>query len=160
LIFVTIGSLFPFDRLIRAMDDLAISLPEESFFAQIGDGTYVPRNMPYARMVPRREFAERVRGSKMLVAHAGMGSVITALELARPVILLPRRYEHGEHNTDHQMATARWLTGKRGVHVCLDDQDLGNTVRQVLAAPDSADAMSTAAPPAFTDRIRACIDAG
>ena len=44
VIFVTIGSMFPFDRLIRAMDAWAAAQPERrvELLAQIGDGGYEP----------------------------------------------------------------------------------------------------------------------
>ena len=77
MIFVTIGTLLPFDRLIRLVDGLAPSLPERPFFAQIGKGAYEPRNMDYARHLAPSAFGDKVRQASLIVAHAGMGSVIT-----------------------------------------------------------------------------------
>ena len=47
MIFVTIGSMFPFDRLIRAMDAFAQANPGTEILAQIGTGDYVPAHMPH-----------------------------------------------------------------------------------------------------------------
>lgn len=157
MIFVTIGSLFPFDRLVRSMDALVSDFPGEAFFAQIADGTYEPRNMPFARMLSRREFGEKVEQAKIIVAHAGMGSVISAMENKKPVVILPRILEQGEHTTDHQMATARWLSTKPGIYVAMTDAELGPTIKAALGASGGEAVMPPTAPTEFLDRIRAYI---
>ena len=45
MIFVTIGSMFPFDRLIRVMDDWTARSGRKDVLAQIGNGGYVPQHM-------------------------------------------------------------------------------------------------------------------
>jgi UDP-N-acetylglucosamine transferase subunit ALG13 len=154
VIFVSIGSMFPFDRLIRCVDEIAPTRAAESFFAQIGDGTYEPRNMAFARMLSRREFMDKLKESKLLLAHAGMGSIISALEVGTPVLVLPRRAALGEVNTDHQLATARWLEGRPGISVCFEDADLPAALDQALAGAAAGQTMDRTAPPEFIDRIR------
>lgn len=154
MIFVTVGSLFPFDRLVRLVDEIAPTMPEQQFFAQIFTGAYEPVNMPYARLVTRREFTERMADAEMIVAHAGMGSVISAMEMGKPVILVPRVFEWGEHTTDHQMATARWLEGRPGISVCMRDEDLRSTISSVLERQGVGEAMPRAAPEPFIQKIR------
>jgi len=154
VIFVTIGSLFPFDRLMRDIDELASDFPSERFFAQIGDGAYEPKNIEFARWLTRREFKDTVREAKLIIAHAGMGSVITAMEVGKPILLVPRILELGEHTTDHQMATARWLAGRPGVFVCMESAELGDAIRRALSAQDQAQTMPNTAPEAFVQRIR------
>ena len=158
MIFVTIGSLFPFDRLIRAVDELAPTWPQETFFAQIGHGAYEPRNMRFSRLLDAATFRRTLDGSRLMVAHAGMGSVISAMEINRPVVVLPRRMEFGEHTTDHQMATARWLAGKPGIYVALEDVSLRDTIEQALSANRREQAISAAAPTPFLEKIRDFID--
>jgi UDP-N-acetylglucosamine transferase subunit ALG13 len=154
MIFVSIGSMFPFDRLVRLMDEIAPQLAGETCFAQIGDGAYEPRNMGFARMLSRREFMDKLKAARLLVAHAGMGSVISAMEVGTPVVLLPRRAQWGEVNTDHQLATARWLAGRPGLHVCLEDADLRATIESALKARAGGTEMAKSAPPEFIGRLR------
>jgi UDP-N-acetylglucosamine transferase subunit ALG13 len=155
VILVTIGSLFPFDRLIRVVDDLARSWPNVDCFAQIGDGKYEPTHMRFSRMLSASEFAGAVKSSRLIIAHAGMGSVITAMEANKPIVILPRRMEFEEHTTDHQMATARWLTGRRGVFVALEDADLGRVVDEALSMDISGRGeLSSSAPDEFLIKIR------
>ena len=159
MIFVTIGAVFPFDRLVRLVDDIAPSLPGEAFFAQIGKGAYQPKNIPFTRFVPAAEFRSRLKDCKLLVGHAGMGTVLSALENAKPVVLLPRRLELDEHNTDHQMATARWLATRPGLHVAMSDEDLLPAMMAALASHEARAPLSTSAPEGFLRRIRDYIDA-
>ena len=154
VIFVTIGSLFPFDRLIRVMDLIAPTMPHEDFFAQIGDGSYEPTNMPFARLVSRRDFVAKVEQANLIVAHAGMGSVITAMEMGKPIVLLPRVLEWGEHTTDHQMATARWLADRPGIRVCMTDDALRSTIEKALDPTAPHQIMQRTAPESFVIKIR------
>ena len=49
VIFLTIGSMFPFDRLVRAMDDWAGTGSQCEILALIGAGSYEPRHMRWVR---------------------------------------------------------------------------------------------------------------
>jgi UDP-N-acetylglucosamine transferase subunit ALG13 len=158
LILVTIGSLFPFDRLVTLADAIAASMPERSFFCQIGEGRYEPVNMPFARMMPARDFQQKIAEAELIVAHAGMGSVISAMEASKPIVILPRRMELGEHTTDHQMATARWLMGRPGVQVVMEDADLAPTISAALSGSAGAAPIPTAAPQDFINKIRDFIE--
>jgi UDP-N-acetylglucosamine transferase subunit ALG13 len=154
VIFVTIGSMFPFDRLIRLVDELAPGWPQESFFAQVGESTIEPANMPFEKVLSARAFGEKVRSARLIVAHAGMGSVISAMEARKPIAVLPRLAVHGEVTTDHQLATARWLKGKPGVHVAMEEAELKGAIDAALAAPADQEGMSPSAPAPFLQKIR------
>lgn len=150
--------MFPFDRLIRLMDEWAAASGRDDVFAQIGDGRYLPRHMDYVRSLTQADFAATVRRAGLVVAHAGMGTVITAGRFGRPLVLLPRRQEWGEHTTDHQIATAGWLRNKPGIHVADTDADLPGAIAAGLSAPAAVgEVLPAVADPAFTDRLRGAI---
>jgi UDP-N-acetylglucosamine transferase subunit ALG13 len=108
LIFVTVGSMFPFDRLVRAMDELvgAALVPDE-VVAQIGDGRYEPVHMRFERFLAKPAYEERVADATAMIAHAGAGTIELALAHRKPLLVLPRLRRFGEHVNDHQLATAR-----------------------------------------------------
>jgi hypothetical protein len=58
------------------------------------------------------------------VAHAGMGTILSALELGTPVLVMPRRAALGEQRNDHQVATARRFKQLGGVGVAFDEHEL------------------------------------
>ena len=158
MIFVTIGSMFPFDRLIRAMDAWTAKMGRDDVLAQIGNGSYEPAHMKWTRRLDQTVFSETVQSAVLIVAHAGMGSVITARQFGKLVVLLPRLKAFGEINTDHQIATANWLRTKSGIYVADTDNDLDLKIRDALEADHSSfEKITQTAPPDFIARIRAAI---
>lgn len=56
--------------------------------------------------VPSEEMRTSIRDADVVVAHAGTGIALMALENGKCPILVPRRARHGEHVDDHQMTIA------------------------------------------------------
>ncbi len=61
------------------------------------------------RLIPARELDRFVAEADVVVAHAGTGSALTALEAGKCPVLVPRRQAHQEHVDDHQRLIARHL---------------------------------------------------
>ncbi len=124
MIVVTVGTQLPFDRLVSAVDDWAgASATSSDVFAQIGDGS-VPRHIRWAQFVKSVEFREMCQQAEAIVSHAGIGSVLTALEFKKPLLVLPREARWGEHRNDHQRATAQWLYESERVAVAWSADDV------------------------------------
>jgi UDP-N-acetylglucosamine transferase subunit ALG13 len=154
VIFVTVGSMFPFDRLIRAVDAWAADNPGEEILAQIGQGA-APQHLRWLRRMDQDAFAATVREAEIVVAHAGMGTVITAGRFGRPLVLLPRLAALAEQTTDHQLATADWLRGRPGIQVAATPRDLVACITAARAIPPgSIPVIEAAAPAEFLDRLR------
>jgi UDP-N-acetylglucosamine transferase subunit ALG13 len=155
VIFVTIGSIFPFDRMIRAMDDWASAEGRgEEVFAQIGDGSFEPRHMRWVRRLDRGAYAEAMASSRLIVAHAGVGSVVTAGELGKPIVVMPRRAALGEHTSDHQVETVSWLRGKPGLVVADGEADLPECIAAAAAAANAGARLATTADTGLIERLR------
>ena len=121
MIFVTVGSMFPFDRLVRAVDELArVGTFAEEVIAQIGDGRYEPRHMPFERFLDKPRYEQRVLQARVLIAHAGAGTIELALAHRKPLLVVPRTSRLGEHVNDHQLATARKFEALGHVMVAYD----------------------------------------
>lgn len=127
MIFVTVGHQMPFDRLIRAVDAWAGSTGRTDVFAQVGDASYQPQNLAAARHLSIEEFRSRMEGAKGVVAHAGTGTIIAALQLGKPLLVLPRRSSLGETRNDHQVSTARYFADAGHILAATDEHEL--TVR-------------------------------
>ena len=136
MIFVTVGTQLPFERLIKAMDEWAEAHPDTDIFAQVGDTEYVPKNMKYAAKLTPREYAEAFAKSKIVVSHAGMGTIISGLENAKPMILMPRLKAFGEHRNDHQLGTARKFCHYSQISIVNSSEELkieiSNSLREVV----------------------------
>ncbi len=136
MILVTVGMQLGFDRLIMAMDRLAPELGV-LVIAQTGKGTYRPQHMDARAKIPSLEFEALMREAQLIVSHAGIGTVLSAVRCARPVVLLPRRAELGEHRNDHQMATARSLGGRPGILIAMTEEELPGRISEGLAVKET-----------------------
>lgn len=107
MIFVTVGAQMPFDRLVRAVDEWAHSRGRTDVVAQIGTTPFKPQSIRCVEFLKPDEFRDLVSQCTVLVAHAGMGSILTALEHGKPLLVMPRRGDLMETRNDHQVATAQ-----------------------------------------------------
>ncbi|KVN41848.1 glycosyl transferase family 28 [Burkholderia pyrrocinia] len=138
MILLTVGTQKPFDRLIRLADAWAGHHPNAEIYAQICDGAYVPRNMKHRAFLSKEEIDALSARATLIISHAGMGSILTARRLRKPIVVVPREHRLNEHRNDHQIDTARSLDGLPGMHVCWRDGDFATVVEAALAESDSA----------------------
>jgi UDP-N-acetylglucosamine transferase subunit ALG13 len=124
VIFVTVGTQLTFDRLIEAVDAWAGAEPGRAVFAQIGPSRLKPRHIEHAQFISPQECRERMLTAEAIVAHAGMGTILTALEMGKPLLVMPRRAALGEHRNDHQLATAHRFAELGKVKVAFDEAQL------------------------------------
>ena len=141
-IFATVGTQLPFDRLIRELDTWTDSNPQFDVFAQIGLSSYEPQHMNWDRKVPEKLFREYLSDCDAIVAHAGMGTIISTIENGKHVIVMPRRAEYGEHRNDHQLATAKRLGHLQGLAVVHNALELAAALENVLGSSSSCGASS------------------
>ncbi|MDN3920852.1 glycosyltransferase [Roseateles violae] len=122
MIFLSVGSQMPFDRLVKAVDAWAqFRQPRIEILAQIGDSSYQPVALESVKTLSPAEFGARLDACSLFVAHAGMGSVLSGLERGKPMLLLPRLGALRETRNDHQVATLRWLSGIQGIYAADDE---------------------------------------
>ena len=132
LIFLTVGN-WPkgFDRLVEAVDELkARGFIQDEVVAQIGSGKYRPAFLNAVEYCSPTEFIEFLDKSKIVISHAGMGTIGQAIQRAKPVIVVPRKASLGEHNDDHQAATARQLEAERSVLVAYEVSELPKKIKE------------------------------
>ena len=89
MILVTVGTQSPFDRLVQASDEWALENPDK-VFAHIGQSRHQPRYKDFADRVSSKAAKDLVGKSELIIAHAGMESILTGLEYSKPVIIVPR----------------------------------------------------------------------
>src|SRR5687768_1666107 len=110
MIFVTVGTQGAFDRLISTMDQVAELLPHITFVAQVSTGgSYKAKHMKALEFISPTEFDKYFSAAELVVSHAGMGTIISAFEREKPILVLPKLVKYGEHRNDHQLATAKRL---------------------------------------------------
>jgi UDP-N-acetylglucosamine transferase subunit ALG13 len=127
MIFVTIGTQAPFDRFIKAMDEIA-GLIEEPVIAQICKGEYKVKNMIPFDYIPPDEFKKLFSEARLIVSHAGIGTILSALVDNKPIIVMPRIAALGEHRNEHQLATCKEFEKLGYINVAYNEKELKNLI--------------------------------
>lgn len=123
-IFLTVGAQMPFDRLVQAVDEWAGEHVGDKAFGQIGDTTFLPKNIDFVHLLQPAEFRRRVLWADLLVAHAGMGSILTALQFGKPILVMPRLGRLNETRNDHQVASAERFKSLSKIAVAMNEVEL------------------------------------
>lgn len=123
MIFCTIGTQAPFDRFVRIVDEIASELQEE-VIAQVAKSDYQAKYVKTIDFLAPDEFNKLFDKARMIVAHAGMGTIISALKQKKPIIIFPRIAALGEHRNEHQLATAEKMKELGYVYVANNADEL------------------------------------
>lgn len=154
VIFASVGSMLPFDRFVRGVDEWSAANAGREVFIQIGNGKYEPQHAPWARIVPHEEYQRRLQACTLFVAHVGMGSILQGLEARKQMLLLPRHASLGEHTTEHQLHTAGKFRDTDGLLIVDDvpamQREMSRLVDQPMAASGG---IPSVAPAGLTGRI-------
>jgi UDP-N-acetylglucosamine transferase subunit ALG13 len=152
MIFLTVGTQFPFDRLVRAVDDIfEQGLIDEELYAQIGESKYKPRNFEYVDFLDTRLFDDWMQKASGIIGHAGMGTITMALDRKKPLLVMPRLKKYGEVVNDHQVAIVRKFSELGHILAAYDVDDLLNGIRKLK---DFVAIQRKTNPQAVADRIR------
>jgi len=128
MIFVTIGTQEPFDRLIKAMDEITPSLTGTEVHAQVSECKHDIKYMKSYDFLNPSQYTELFSKSSLIVSHAGMGTIISAMQSNKPIIILPRIAKLGEHRNEHQTATAKRFDKLKYIHVAYNETQLQEMV--------------------------------
>lgn len=132
MIFITIGTQEPFDRLIKAIDELVPLYSHTTFVAQVAKSNYKVKNMTSFEFISPVEFDKYYEQAKLIISHAGMGSIISALYKEKPILIMPRLAKFGEHRNDHQLATATEFYKLNYVNVAFNEIELKEKLNWIL----------------------------
>lgn len=133
MIFVTVGTQLPFDRLIASIDQWAGASGRQDVFAQTGMGTYQPAHMESKPKITPAECRQHFEEAEIVVAHAGMGTIISAIEAGKPLVIMPRLMEFGEHRNDHQVATCERFMDWPHVFIANNEDEIPEKIEAALS---------------------------
>lgn len=155
MILVAVGTQFPFDRLVETVDQWAGDTGTTDVVAQVGPSAHRPTHIKAHTFLPPKDFEALLDQAELLVAHCGMGSILSALSRGKPIIVMPRSAAKGEHRNDHQQATAQRFSDQPGVTVAWNEAELRRCLERI--SKDDGAAFSPIPPKApreLTDRLR------
>jgi UDP-N-acetylglucosamine transferase subunit ALG13 len=159
MIFATVGTQLPFDRMIGAIDKWQSFQKDTQCFAQVGAKGQAPEALRFAATLTPAQFAKHIAECKVVVSHAGMGTILSALGAGKPIIVMPRLARYGEHRNDHQLATVANLRGRPGIHVARDEVELFDHLDR-LATLEAGTGLSSCASSELLDAVARFIRPG
>jgi UDP-N-acetylglucosamine transferase subunit ALG13 len=138
VIFGTVGThTAPFDRLVRALDELA-GATAERVVIQMGPSDHRLRAATGFAVVASQEFTRYMEEARVIVTHCG-DTVLEAVALGVPVVVVPRRHAYGEAIDDHQVELAQALAA-RGLVTWAEPEGLAAAVDRAVPATERPDA--------------------
>jgi len=153
MIFVSVGTMhLGFPRLLRKMDAIAGASGERVVVQKGHDKTPLEHCEQFA-FAPREELFALIREARVVVTHAGIGSVIDVLNTGRPLVVVPRLKRFAEHNNDHQLDLAEAVERRGWGRNVLDAGELD----ALCADPPEAYAGYAPAKESLIGAVRACI---
>jgi UDP-N-acetylglucosamine transferase subunit ALG13 len=107
VILVVVGSsTIPFDRLLAAVDTIP---GDEPVLAQHGASTVRPGRATCVEFMDFDEMHEQIRNARVVVTHAGVGTILISLMNGKRPVVVPREQRFGEAVDDHQLELAARL---------------------------------------------------
>ncbi len=146
----------PFDRLARAASELRI---DEPLVVQHGSSKVPHGPGEWIDFMSFDDLEARMREARVVVSHAGVGSIMLALRCGRRPIVVPRLLSLNEAVDDHQVLLAQRLAARDVVVLVEDTADLADAIRTAhprTAKADAADGLPGAR--ALASELRAELD--
>lgn len=113
------------------MEALA-TLPSEELHVQHGPASAPPCAAAYP-FLPFTTLADLMQSADVVVSHAGVGSIMCAVQAGHVPIVFPRLKRYRETVDDHQLELATALAAKGAVLMARTPEELVHAVRSVPA---------------------------
>jgi len=113
---VTLGTMEDYEFRALVERALAILPADAEVLWQVGCTNVSDLPIVAHRQLPTRELQGAIEEADVVIAHAGCGSSVSALEAGKTPVLVPRRRSRGENVDDHQLLIADELS-KRNLAV-------------------------------------------
>jgi len=155
MIYVTIGTHpVPFDRLIAAMEAFARTTSEEVII-QAGMSEIPFQYARHLTFVSWDESRRYIESARVVVSHAGVGTLIDAISVNARIIVWPRLASYGEAANDHQMEIAHVLSEQKRVIMVNNAEELVAALRRDELPMSSVDGASGSR---LTDALRTSLN--
>ena len=156
MIYVTTGTHpVPFDRLIAAMETYASSTPEEVVI-QAGASHLPLKHAKRLTFIGWEESLNYIKSARIVVCHAGVGTLMDAIAANSPIVVWPRLAQFGEHVNDHQLEIAEKLSQQGRVILVHNADELFEALQSAnFPLPRGANAGSGALIQEIRERLNA-----
>jgi UDP-N-acetylglucosamine transferase subunit ALG13 len=139
MVFVTVGNAHDGSmRLLNAVEALAASgfFAEEPVVMQSGNNPdFHPVRCQCRPFLSMDEFQQHIRDARVVICHAGAGTLSSVLRTGKTPVVIPRRVKYNEIVDDHQVELLEAFV-KRGLVVAAPEvEDLPAAIQEAAARP-------------------------
>lgn len=139
MIFVTVGNAHHGSmRLLHAVEALAASgaLAGEKVVTQSGNNPkFKPEYCENRSFVSMDEFHELIRAARVVICHAGVGTLSAVLRTGKTPVVVPRRLKYNEIIDDHQPELLEAFASRGLVVPAYEVEELPAAIREAAARP-------------------------
>lgn len=122
----------PFNRLLRAVSkEIKKGNIKDKVTAQVGCTIFNDDKIKVFDFASKEEIEKLIDKAKIIITHAGVGTIIECLNKGKKVIVVPRLKKYGEHTNDHQMQITKEFALKNYVLPLYDTKNLSKVLDKV-----------------------------
>ncbi len=122
----------PFERILKAVaKEKKKGYIKDRIIAQVGCTKFSCDNMEMFDFTSKEEIEKLIDKARIIITHAGVGTIIECLNKNKKVIVVPRLKKYGEHTNNHQMQITKEFALKNYVLPLYDVKNLSKTLDDI-----------------------------
>lgn len=98
---------------------------------QAGNTKFKSKKMKIFDFIPMKKFDKLLKESDLIITHGGVGTILSGLRNDKKIIAVPRLYEYGEHENNHQLEIVEEFAKLGYIIPCVDLDKLDESLNQV-----------------------------
>lgn len=121
-----------FVRLLEAIEsNLKKNIIKDEVIVQAGFTKFSSDKMKIFDFMSKEKLSKLEDEADLIITHAGVGSIVSALKKGKKVIVVPRLKKFSEHVNNHQIQIARRFEQDGYVKYVMNMKNLGKTIKSM-----------------------------
>lgn len=133
-LFVPLGTQrFPFNRLVQELNRLVTEGKYGADEIIMQSSIYdVQPIFQHHNLISVDLFNKFIDSAELVITHGGVNSIISCMKRKKPIVIVPRLMEYGEHVDNHQVEIAELMKKKYGIVVVEDMRNISESIEIAL----------------------------
>lgn len=121
-----------FERLLKAIEkQIKLGNLEGDVIVQAGSTKYESKYMKIFDYIPMEQFDEYIKEADLVIAHGGVGTILSSIRKNKKVIAVPRLSKYKEHENDHQLEIVSEFTKRGYIIPCYDLKKIDESIKKI-----------------------------
>lgn len=131
MVFVAIGTQKQqFTRIFKKIEDSKI-MENEEIIAQSGFTKFDSKKIKMLGFIEQKKLNEYIKEADFVICHGGVGTIFSALNMGKKVLVMPRLKKYKEHKNDHQVEICRELEKEGYILYIKEDDDIDEKIKEL-----------------------------